>query len=502
MSQKTGEMLRDHVPEPPRGMSRLKWYGPALLWMLSSVGSGSVLFTPRVGSQYGYELLWVALVVIVFQWVMIREAGRYTVATGRTLLDGFNRLPGPRGWAVWLIFVPQFVAAVVTIAGIAALAGSAMMIAFPGGQTIYATGLILASIVLVISGQYKGIEKVCSILGGLLIATAVISAVIVFPSPGTLAQGVVPGVPEEFDVYFVLPWVGFILAGAAGIMWFSYWVAERGYGGAVTSEAEGQNGERLSLEDRKARIAAWDRLMARAAGLGVACGATIIVSFLILGAEVLGPEDIVPEGIQVAEDLARLLGDVWGAVGRWILLGGIMIALAGTVLADQDGWGRTFADATMLLWPAERRPANGGWVAGILGDRERLKNAYALIATAILPLILFFIVQRPVDILSVAGIVAAAHTPVIVFLTLYLNRRTLPADLRPSRTVFVLAICAGLFFAAFAVVYFADLLGFQLIGSDSGGDSTNGAVGSGDTQNGGETDETTSTSGRSDENDR
>lgn len=71
---------------------------------------------------------------------MIREAGRYTVATGRTLLDGFNRLPGPRGWAVWMIFIPQLVAAVVTIAGIAALAGSAMMIAFPGGHTAYATG--------------------------------------------------------------------------------------------------------------------------------------------------------------------------------------------------------------------------------------------------------------------------------------------------------------------------------------------------------------------------
>lgn len=215
--------------------------------------------------------------------------------------------------------------------------------------------------------------------------------------------------PEDLDVYFVLPWVGFILAGAAGIMWFSYWVAERGYGGAVATQAAQDSGQFLSLDERKELIAAWDGLMARAAALGVACGAAIFGSLLIPGAEVLGPQNIVPEGVQVAEDLARLLDDVWGIVGRWILLGGITNALAGTVLADQDGWGRAFADATLLLWPPKRHPGNKSWFDTILADRERLKNAYALVATAILPLIMFFLVQRPVDILSVGGIVAVAH---------------------------------------------------------------------------------------------
>jgi hypothetical protein len=44
----------------------------------------------------------------------------------------------------------------------------------------------------------------------------------------------------------------------------------------------------------------------------------------------------------------------------------------------------------------------------------------------ILPLIVFFIVRDPVDILSVGGVVTTVHTPVVVFLTLYLNRVQLP----------------------------------------------------------------------------
>jgi len=95
-----GEGAHRHLRgDPPPGRERLKWYGPGLLWMLSSVGSGSVLFTPRIGSAYGYGLLWLLLVVVFLQWTMIREVGRYTVCTGRTLLDGFSDLPGPRGWA-------------------------------------------------------------------------------------------------------------------------------------------------------------------------------------------------------------------------------------------------------------------------------------------------------------------------------------------------------------------------------------------------------------------
>ncbi len=86
------------MPEAPKGKNRLKWWGPGILWAISSVGSGSILFTPRVGSEYGYVFLWLLLSVCFLMWIMIREAGRFSVVTGRTVLDGFSTLPGPRNW--------------------------------------------------------------------------------------------------------------------------------------------------------------------------------------------------------------------------------------------------------------------------------------------------------------------------------------------------------------------------------------------------------------------
>ncbi|MDM9379763.1 Nramp family divalent metal transporter [Chlorogloeopsis sp. ULAP01] len=474
--------VRSHSPKPPKGWNRLKWYGPGLIWMISSVGSGSVLFTPRIGSRYEYGLLWMALIVIFFMWVMIREVGWYTVVTGKTILEGYRELPGPNNWAIWLIFLPQLVAAVVTVAGIAALTGSALMIAFPGNQALYGTITIIFSLVLVISGRYKVVELATSIMAGVLVAVAIITAARVFPPVEQFGGGLIPGFPQDLDLEFILPWVGFILAGAAGIMWFSYWVAAREYGGPLEEDNHdhepGNNGhfhrEYLDEDYQKrlnSRLKKWIQIMSTTAAIGVIGGGLVIVAFMILGAELLAPEGIIPEGIQVAEDLTRLLSEVWGVFGYWLLIIGVMIALAGTILSNQDGWGRMFADATQILMEPQLHQSqlqnghNGNhlqqWVFSKLSNQEWLKNSYAIWITAILPLIVFFLVREPVDILSVGGVVTTVHTPVIVFLTLYLNRTQLPEQLQPGWFSLTFMVLSGLFFTGFAILYFLDLFGME-----------------------------------------
>ncbi len=453
--------IRKNPIPVPRGRERLKWYGPGLIWMLSSVGSGSVLFTPRVASQYGYEMLWILAIVIYFQWVMIREVGRYTVSTGRTLLDGLGDVPGPKGWAIWAMFLPQIFNSIVSIAGISALAASAMVIALPGSHVFYAPALIVVSIILVVTGHYKRIEKITSLLAMILSLSAIISAVIAFPELREMGSGLVPGLPEDFDPYFVLPWVGFILAGSAGIIWFSYWVSARGFGGDVTGgepdNKSGESGEEEAME----RIKGWIGVMGQTAFVGVATGSLVILSFMILGAEILRPEGIVPEGIRVAEDLTNLFSEIWGEAGRWLILLGIMIALGGTILTNQDAWGRLFADATLLLKPRSRK---GIWGSKWLDDRHRLRNIHALIFTAMIPLAILALTREPVEILSIGGTIAAVHTPVVVILTLYLNSKSLPKELQAGKFVFASAIFAALFFSAFALFHFADIMGIKIPG--------------------------------------
>lgn len=478
---------RKEPTKAPEGKKKFRWYGPGLLWMVAAVGSGAVLFTPRVGARYGYDFLWLALIFIFFMYVMIREVGRYTVVTGKTIFEGYREISGPSNWALYFILIPQILAAVVTIAGIAALAGSAMMIVFPWQYEFYATGLILLCLLLVTTGSYSIIENVTSILAGILVLVVIVSAVVVFPGAGEFAGGIVPSFPADTDIEFVIPWVGFILAGASGIMWFSYWVSARGYGGSLTGMEEvkkmdpgkGEQDEEEHAGEYK-ELKSWFKTMSITALIGVLGGSFVLLSFLILGTELLRPQGTIPEGIDVAEDLTKLLSEIWGDFGRWSLIIGIMIALLGTILSNQDGYGRMFADGSAILSisflkkkkmidpnlpdaaedkaePRDEINERKTKITSILLNKKWLRIFYSVFLGAILPIITFWMVKNPVDILTVAGTVAAVHTPVVVFLTLYLNRTRLPMTLRPGKFITGAMWLSGIAYAAFAAFHFANL---------------------------------------------
>jgi hypothetical protein len=177
----------------------------------------------------------------------------------------------------------------------------------------------------------------------------------------------------------------------------------------------------------------------------------VTIAFLILGAELLRPEGMVPEENEVAEVLGELLGGVWGRAGFWFMVLAVFIGFWDTVLSNQDGFGRMFANGARLVL----RPlgVTGGWT-----DAALLRRGFVLVLTTILPIGLYLIVGEPVGLLELAGAIEAAHIPVVAGLTLYLNHRILPPDLQPSRATIVVTGLAGLFFAVFAVVYVVQVL--------------------------------------------
>lgn len=474
--------LRPRAAEPPTGWSRLRWWGPGFLWAMSAVGSGSVLFTPRVGAEYGYAFIWLLLGVAFLMWIMIREAGRFAVVTGRTLLDGYTTLPGPRNWALWAVFAPQLVAAVAGVAGLTALVGSVLSAELPGSLLIWSLITLAITTLVVVSGGYGAISRIALMLALALVAVTVVAAVRVYTLDPDLAQGLLPNVPVNTDIPFLLPWVGTILAGSMGIIWFSYWAAARGYGGerVGVDENDGSgSGESDDVSGAQVnnKLMSWFGTLSNTAAVGVITGTIVIVSFLVLGTELLQPAGIVPSGTDVADDLTRLLSEVWGTVGHWLMVAAILITLLGSVLANQDGWSRSFADIVLLLSRRRREisatddaldarsrglPAPVSRLLGVLpgapGPYRGLKILFAIVITAVLPAVVIAVVRNPVTIMSASGIVAAVHTPLIVFATLAVNRR-LPGPVRPGAAVTVLMCIAGSFYLIFAMLYFANLIG-------------------------------------------
>mgnify|MGYP003630769041 CR=1 FL=1 len=468
--------LRNWVSQAPEGWRRVSWYGPGLLWMLSAVGTGSILFTPRVAAVYQYELLWLMLLVVFFMWVMIREMARFSLVTGHTMLEGMHTLRGPRDWAVWVIFLPQLLAAAVGIAGLCAIVGSSLANFLPGSGTLYALSILLVCTGLTATGSYSHIEGLSRNLAIGLLVLVVVSAAAVFPGVERVTSGFQIKWPSDPDLYVILPWVGTILAGSMGIVWFGYWTATRGYGGGLAGREREEEtvdracGEQIQSQARQTRIRRahnWMPIMSGTAALGCVGGLIVLLSFMILGAELLAPRGLVPEGADVAVDLTVMLSDIWGTPGKWMMLAIVIIAMAGSVLANQDGWGRSFADMTLILLRAQRYAESPSGVMRVIRSLEErsgrrlltrlaLKRFYVVSVTGLVPVVLLLLYQNPVKVMSASGIIAAAHTPFIVFAALYVNSTRLPKPLRPG--IFYLAVmaAAGIFYLGFALLYLVD----------------------------------------------
>lgn len=83
--------IKGKIPAAPEGSERLKWIGPGIIWMISAIATGELIFTPRISSLYGYAVLWALIIAILLKGLIAREIGRYAVVTGGSLLHGIKK---------------------------------------------------------------------------------------------------------------------------------------------------------------------------------------------------------------------------------------------------------------------------------------------------------------------------------------------------------------------------------------------------------------------------
>jgi len=417
--------------------------------MISAIATGELLFTPRVASLYGYSVLWMLVLGIFFKALLAREIGRYSVVTGTSLLDGIRSVPGPRNWGVWLIVVPQLFVAVSTIAGMAGAAATALILLVPGGFRLWALVLLGLSVWLVFRGRYNAVEKISVVLSLSISAALIAASSVVFPGFGPVLTGLVPRFAENLDFVEVLPWIGFMMSGAAGLIWYSYWLPARGFGSAEINHADDPaRMSEFSREDIE-RLRHWDAVMKFSTIVASVLVFTLIAALLILGSELLRPRGLVPQGPAVTDVLSRLLGLVWGPIGRWALVLAAFFAFWSTMIANLDGWTRMLGEGSIFI--VKQLGGKGKAVSMTFYRRFYLFGLMGLI-----PAILIVIRLEPVKFLQMAGIIEAVHIPVVAFFTLYLNRR-LPQALAPSRTSSVLTALVGVFFLLFAGFYLINL---------------------------------------------
>ncbi len=391
-----------------------KWQliGPGLIVAATGVGAADLVATLIAGQKYGYALLWCVVVGCVMKVVLVEGVGRYTLATGRTIFEGWSSLGR---WTT--VYFGPYIVIWGFVYGAAAMAGTGLPLhtLFPF-LSVPVWGILsgLTGLALVWWGRYSMFEKVCAALVGLMFVSMIGAAALTVPNLPDLLKGLVPTIPTG-SVVNVLSVAGGV-GGTITLAAYGYWIREKGW-----------------TTTRHMRLMRIDNRIAY-----VVTG-IFVVATLIVGAELLYSANIaVKTGEKGLLDLGNVLTDRYGVWAGKVFLIGFWSAAMSSLVGVWNGVSLMFADFAghvrgLALDDPERR-AGGRWY-----------RAYILWLT-FPPMVMMFLGQ-PVYLILAYGVLGAFFMPFLSITLLWLlNTDRIPREWRNRAwSNVVLVLCAVAF---------------------------------------------------------
>lgn len=415
------ELSPEDVQEPPRSLgAALRRIGPGMILAASIVGSGELIATTTLGAQVGYAALWVILLSCFIKPAVQAELGRYTIATGETGLESFNRLPGPRwkvSWVVWawalMVLMTQF--QVGAMFGGVSQVMHELVPSVPVNAWVFV--FLAITLALLLGGGYERIERLAMVKVGLFTLLTFLAALLLLRMPQyfswkRLLDGLKFRAPGE-GLATAVAVFGITGVGATELFMYPYWCVEKGYA-RFTGRRDGSSAWRL-------RAQGWVRVMNLDIFASMIIYTVATVAFYLLGAGVLHGMGLVP----AAKDMIRVLSYIYtqtlGGWSLWVFYAGAIVTLYGTIFAATAAHSRVYADMFRLM---------GFFRAEDYAARVRYRDRFVW-ALTLIPVALFLIFQSPVKMVVAGGVAQALMIPVIAAGALWLRHKRLPKEIQP-----------------------------------------------------------------------
>lgn len=391
--------------------------GPGLLLAATSVGASHILMSPEAGARYDFQLVWLVILAHLIKYPAFEFAPRYVAARGESLLEAYAQAPGPRHWALWLGMADMVIQAIGLIAALVGLTAS-FLVASIGGLSLPLWSLVLLALLLLLLalGHYQALRLVNVGLLLFLAFGTVVAFLAAPPAPAAVSQMMRPSLPEG-SLLLVAAILGFMPTSVAVSIWQSLWSLEQG---------RFRDHAKLGLAQRREllRTGLFDLRV------GYGLSALLAVLFVCLGATVLHPRGLVPQGTDVAVVLSSLYTEVLGEWMRPVVLLMAFAALFTTCYTMMDGFPRSFI--------AARRVLRGLPAAGAAVDRGYWTF---LLTVTVGGLAIIAVLPDPAMLVKAVGAFGLLLSPIYFTLNLWAVTHKVEApELRPSRAMIALSV--------------------------------------------------------------
>ena len=459
------------IPNAPK--LTLAFIGPGIVLIAMGLGSGEFILWPYLVAQFGFGVIWGALVGITAQYFVSNESGRYTLTSGGSVYSGFAKLN--RFIPAWFI-ISTF--ASFAWPGIIGAGGTifAHLFGINHARITTIVMLILIGLLLTFSGKvYSNLKNMQKffIVVSVPILFIIAIALVDLDSILVITKGLV-GIGEGYFLFpDDIPLMAFLGAvaysGAAGnlILSHSFYLQDEGRGMAKYLDTQ-MDSKNLSQKDRKVvpegqkpeetesnigNFKKWFRISALEQLFSFWFLGLVTILLLTLIAYKLTYPYIGEEGLGFIYLQESALNTMFGpVVGLFFLITGITFLFT-TQLGVFETTSRIMTENLQL---ASKK---------ILHKYNRDSIYFFVLWVQIFAAIAItmFGLDQPIQLLIIQTFFSALSMFVLSGLIFWLNNsKLIPESMRPGFFRQLMVIASTIFFGAFVVFTLLDTFGIKL----------------------------------------
>ena len=326
-------------------LKHLKQIGPGAIVASATIGAGETVLAVRMGAWGGYELLWLILLAAICKsFLTLYLLGRYSAVSGEAVADRLIKLPGPRGWLLWILLILEGLVAPLVFVVIAVPCGQLMsnILASIGVMISYkwlALGFVSLAIIVGMTQSYQTLERSQIVVCLILLVGTVTATLLTGPDVKEIFRGFfrfghVPPYPDwlpsEISDRSQLLELASVFGYAGSIpmnyIVYSNWVLLKGW-------TVRRNGSSRSDFSQALGPLRWD------VGFNVVLVLLVTAAFTIAGAAILNPLHRIPKGFDLLTEQAHIFARISPAM-IWLYYVTILTALWGTLNALPEIYAR------------------------------------------------------------------------------------------------------------------------------------------------------------------
>ncbi len=403
-------------------MSKLKRLGPGLLFAGAAIGVSHLVQSTRAGADFGWGLLWALLLVNLFKYPFFQFGPRYALATGESLLDGYQKLGKSYLWIYFFLnlatmFTIQTAVTIVT----AGLASNLFGLSI--NMVNWSLAITFTCFLILLLGRYQLLDKVIKGIILTLTISSILAVLIAF-SKQSNPISYLQIFPQGSELLFLIAFMGWMPAPMDISIWHSIWILEK----------KQSLKNKLSMKEGLFDF-----------NVGYLTTVVLGICFVGLGALVMYGSGLTfsGKGDEFAGQLIDLYTSNLGDAAYLVIAIAAFTTMFSTTITTLDASPRAMSKTSQLILNRKERDYYLLWICILAGG------------TSLIFLFLLSEMGLLVQIATVLSFITAPFYAILNYKLIYSSH--MPKEHRPGKFTKILSVLGILFLSGFTVIYLLSL---------------------------------------------